>query len=63
MRAGPNVTADAGALCLKSGNAAILRGGSDSLRSSRAIQAALEQGFTRGQFARSRDPAGADARP
>ena len=33
----PNVTADAGALCLKSGNAAILRGGSDSLRSSRAI--------------------------
>jgi glutamate-5-semialdehyde dehydrogenase len=41
----PNVTADAGALCLKSGNAAILRGGSDSLRSSRAIQAALEQGL------------------
>jgi len=40
----PNVTADAGALCLKSGNAAILRGGSDSLRSSRAIHAALEQG-------------------
>jgi glutamate-5-semialdehyde dehydrogenase len=41
----PNVTADAGALCLKSGNAAILRGGSDSLRSSRAIHAALEQGL------------------
>ncbi len=41
----PNVTADAGALCLKSGNAAILRGGSDSLRSSRAIQAALEKGL------------------
>jgi glutamate-5-semialdehyde dehydrogenase len=40
----PNVTADAGALCLKSGNAAILRGGSDSLRSSRAIQHALQQG-------------------
>ena len=39
----PNVTADAGALCLKSGNAAILRGGSDSLRSSRAIVAALGQ--------------------
>ena len=37
----PNVTADAGALCLKSGNAAILRGGSDSMRSSRAIHAAL----------------------
>jgi glutamate-5-semialdehyde dehydrogenase len=41
----PNVTADAGALCLKSGNAAILRGGSDSLRSSRAIVAALGQGL------------------
>jgi len=41
----PNVTADAGALCLKSGNAAILRGGSDSLRSSRAIMAALGQGL------------------
>ena len=41
----PNVTADAGALCLKSGNAAILRGGSDSLRSSRAIVAALGQGI------------------
>jgi glutamate-5-semialdehyde dehydrogenase len=39
----PNVTADAGALCLKSGNAAILRGGSDSLRTSRAIVAALSQ--------------------
>jgi len=42
----PNVTADAGALCLKSGNAAILRGGSDSARSSRAIHAALEQSLT-----------------
>jgi glutamate-5-semialdehyde dehydrogenase len=41
----PNVTADAGALCLKSGNAAILRGGSDSLRTSRAIVAALSQGL------------------
>jgi glutamate-5-semialdehyde dehydrogenase len=41
----PNVTADAGALCLKSGNAAILRGGSDSTRSSRAIHAALQDGF------------------
>lgn len=41
----PNVTADAGALCLKSGNAAILRGGSDSLRSSRAIVKALGQGL------------------
>jgi glutamate-5-semialdehyde dehydrogenase len=41
----PNVTADAGALCLKSGNTAILRGGSDSLHSSRAIQSALEKGL------------------
>jgi len=41
----PNVTADAGVLCLKSGNAAILRGGSDSTRSSRAIHAALELGL------------------
>src|SRR5262245_49603383 len=41
----PNVTADAGALALKSGNAVILRGGSDSHRSSRAIHAALAQGL------------------
>ncbi|MDI3469733.1 MAG: Gamma-glutamyl phosphate reductase [Pseudolabrys sp.] len=41
----PNVTADAGALCLKAGNAAILRGGSDSHRTSRAIHAALAQGL------------------
>ena len=41
----PNVTADAGALCLKSGNAVILRGGSESTRSSAAIHACLEQGL------------------
>jgi glutamate-5-semialdehyde dehydrogenase len=41
----PNVTADAGALCLKSGNAAILRGGSESRRSSAAIHACLLQGL------------------
>jgi glutamate-5-semialdehyde dehydrogenase len=41
----PNVTADAGVLCLKAGNAAILRGGSDSSRSSRAIHTALTQGL------------------
>jgi glutamate-5-semialdehyde dehydrogenase len=41
----PNVTADAGALCLKSGNAAILRGGSDSFRSARAVHAALVAGL------------------
>jgi glutamate-5-semialdehyde dehydrogenase len=39
----PNVTADAGALCLKAGNAAILRGGSESLDSSRAIRAAFTE--------------------
>jgi len=41
----PNVTADAGGLCLKSGNAAILRGGSESLHSSRAIHACLLKGL------------------
>jgi glutamate-5-semialdehyde dehydrogenase len=41
----PNVTADAGALCLKSGNAAILRGGSESHNSNRAIHAALAEGL------------------
>ncbi len=42
----PNVTADAGALCLKAGNAVILRGGSDSAHSSREIHAALAEGLT-----------------
>jgi len=41
----PNVTADAGALCLKAGNAVILRGGSDSFHSSRAIHACLVEGL------------------
>ncbi|MGB0905145.1 MAG: glutamate-5-semialdehyde dehydrogenase, partial [Mangrovicoccus sp.] len=41
----PNVTADAGALCLKSGNAVILRGGSESFNSSAAIHAALVEGL------------------
>lgn len=41
----PNVTADAGALCLKAGNAVILRGGSDSLNSSRAIHDCLVAGL------------------
>jgi len=41
----PNVTADAGALCLKSGNAAILRGGSESFRSTAAIMACLQEGL------------------
>jgi glutamate-5-semialdehyde dehydrogenase len=41
----PNVTADAGALCLKAGNAVILRGGSDSVNSSAAIHACLVEGL------------------
>ncbi|MEL6807165.1 MAG: glutamate-5-semialdehyde dehydrogenase [Pseudomonadota bacterium] len=41
----PNVTADAGALCLKAGNAVILRGGSESFHSSTAIHACLQQGL------------------
>ena len=42
----PNVTADAAALCVRSGNAVILRGGSECLRSSLAIHAALAEGLT-----------------
>lgn len=41
----PNVTADAGALCLKAGNAVILRGGSDSVNSSQAIHSCLVAGL------------------
>ena len=41
----PNVTADAGSLCLKAGNASILRGGSESFHSSGAIMACLAQGL------------------
>jgi glutamate-5-semialdehyde dehydrogenase len=41
----PNVTADAGALCLMAGNAVILRGGSEAIHSSRAIHAALVEGL------------------
>ncbi len=42
----PNVTADAGALCLKAGNAVILRGGSESFHSSTAIHACMVRGLT-----------------
>ena len=41
----PNVTADAGALCIKAGNAVILRGGSESFHSCRAIHSAMVQGL------------------
>jgi glutamate-5-semialdehyde dehydrogenase len=49
----PNVTADAGALCLKSSNAVILRGGSESTRSSAAIHACLDQGLDAAGLPRS----------
>ncbi|NMM45723.1 glutamate-5-semialdehyde dehydrogenase [Rhodospirillaceae bacterium KN72] len=58
----PNVTADAGALCVKAGNAAILRGGSESLHSSGLIADCLRQGLAEAglpedavQIARTRD--------
>jgi len=44
----PNVTADAAALCVRAGNAAILRGGSEAVHSNRAIHAALVEGLTQG---------------
>ena len=44
----PNVTADAGGLCLKSGNAVILRGGSESARSNAAVHACLQAGLAAG---------------
>ena len=59
----PNVTADAAALCLKAGNAAILRGGSESQRSNRAIHDAIVDGLAGGGPAGGRDPTGANARP
>lgn len=46
----PNVTADAGGLCLKSGNAVVLRGGSESLHSSLAIHACLVEGLRAAQL-------------
>ena len=48
----PNVTADAGALCIKSGNAAILRGGSESFNSSHAIAACLSEGLEAADLSR-----------
>src|SRR5258706_6839697 len=52
----PNVTADAGGLCLKSGNACILRGGSEALKSNRAIVACLAAGLQAAEL-----PAGGDS--
>ncbi len=59
----PNVTADAGALCLKAGNAAILRGGSESFRSCHAIHAALVEGLVEAGLPAHGDRAHSDARP
>ncbi len=56
----PNVTADAGALCMKSGNAAILRGGSDSFETARAILAPAPGGPRTSGAAAGRDPDVAD---
>jgi glutamate-5-semialdehyde dehydrogenase len=49
----PNVTADAGSLCLKAGNAAILRSGSESFNSSRAIISSLEEGLDAARLPKS----------
>lgn len=49
----PNVTADAGVLCLKAGNSVILRGGSDSYHSSRAIHACLVDGLSKAGLPKS----------
>ena len=57
----PNVTADAGALCLKAGNATILRAGSDSFESAMAIRRRDGNGITRRWPPGGRDSAGADA--
>ena len=49
----PNVTADAAALCLKAGNAAILRGGSEAIHSNQAIAACVHAGLTAAGLAES----------
>ena len=57
----PNVTADAGGICLKSGNAALLRGSSSAAESNAAIVEALRAGLGRRRFAGRRHPARARA--
>ena len=59
----PNVTADAAALCLKSGNACILRGGSEALGSNRAIAACVQAGLQSRRASRNGGAAGGDHRP
>ena len=59
----PNVTADAAGLCLKAGNAAILRGGSEAIHSNQAIAACVREGLRSGGPARRRGAGGRDHRP
>ena len=59
----PAVTADAGALCLKAGNAAILRGGSESLRSTQAIHECLVSGLKAAGLPEAAIAPRADSRP
>ena len=59
----PNVTADAAALCLKSGNATILRGGSEALRSNQAIAACVHEGLRDAGLTERRGAGRRDDRP
>ena len=59
----PNVTADAAGLCLKAGNACILRGGSEALHSNQAIAACVRAGLEGRRAARGRGAAGRHRRP
>jgi len=68
LRVAPNVTADAAALCVKSGNAVILRGGSEAIRSNVAIAGILREalagaGLPRTPFPSSRGPTGPRSTP
>ena len=59
----PNVTADAAGLCLKAGNATILRGGSEAIRSNQAIAACVHEGLARRRAAGDRGAGRRDHRP
>ncbi len=58
----PNVTIDAASLCPKSGNATILRGGSEAIHSNRAIAACIQRGLAEGRFAGRRGASGRNHR-
>ena len=59
----PNVTVDAAALCIKSGNSAILRGGSEAIESNRVLARIVREGLVGCRFARRRSAAGRHDRP